>query len=120
MAVALGGQTPVVKTGLATPRFAEKRKAEEPGKGEDPMATSSSWAPATAEATTEAIASAPNSSDERPRRKETGRRRGECEKGESHEEIRRGSISWSAKTRKSPQRGGIANKEKRHRRVQRR
>ena len=45
-----GGQTPVVKTGLATPRFAEKRKAEEPGKGEDPMATSSSSAPATAEA----------------------------------------------------------------------
>ena len=46
----------------------------------------------------EATASTPNSSDERPRRKKAGRRRGEREKGESHEEIRGGSISWSAKT----------------------
>ena len=50
----------------------------------------------------EAIASTPNSSDERPRRKKTGRRRGECEKGESHEETE------------------DASQEKRRRRVQRR
>ena len=48
-----GGQTPA-KTGLVTPRFAEKRKAEEPDEEGDPTATSSSSARAPAEAATAA------------------------------------------------------------------
>ena len=53
-----GGQTPA-KTGLITPRFAEKRKAEEPNEEGDPTATSSSSALASAEAAAAAAAARP-------------------------------------------------------------
>ena len=68
-----GGQTPA-KTGLITPRFAEKRKAEEPDEEGDPTATSSSSAKSPSRSSNsssstralgvEADASAPNSGDE--------------------------------------------------------
>ena len=67
------GEKIPAKTGLITPRFAEKRKAEEPDEEGDPTATSSSSARAPAEAAAAAArpepwvltdASTPNSGDE--------------------------------------------------------